>query len=461
MTPSHGASQGYDTYKYINRVTDRNGHRTDFTNDSITGNLLQVQFPLTGGDTPGQGNTRPTVAYTYANKYYLNTIQGENGQITTITRNANNNRVTRIDYPDGGYETFSYDPAHFSQISTHRMKTGGTETFAYDGQHRLQNYSDPYHDNTSNPSNTYYYGALDRVSRIADALNHSINFDYNDRGQVTVTTLPWINGVRYTISNLYNSDGTLQSRTDELGHRTSYEYDDYRRLKTVTPPVRGAGDNGTYTTHFYYGANPWDSVNDYKLTDRKVTYVVPPSTGARKIKAVYDDNRRKTLVTLAPGTLGEANTSYIYDNVGNVTWITSPGGHWINTAYDERNRPSSISDLGRVANFTYDTAGRRKTISRPNGQLITYNAFDAMNRVTQYTTTQTPDPDAVTVLSYYTTADGTNAPVGLLKTMKDPRLMALNSTEYYKYEYDLVGRKAKITYPRPQANGSQTDERWS
>ena len=121
------------------------------------------------------------------------------------------------------------------------MKTGGTETFAYDGLHRLQYYSDPYHNNPSNPSITYFYDGLDRISGIVDALNHSTNFDYNDRGQVTVTTLPWINGVRYTISNLYNPDGTLQRRTDELGHFTSYTYDDYRRLKSVTPPVRGYG----------------------------------------------------------------------------------------------------------------------------------------------------------------------------------------------------------------------------
>ena len=461
MTPSHSTSQSYDAYKYINRVTDRNGHRTDFINDIITGNLLQVQFPLTPGDTPGQGNTRPSISYTYTNNYYLNSIQGENGRITTITRNANNNRITRVDFPDGGYETFSYDAAHFYQISTHRMKTGGTETFAYDGQHRLQYYSDPYHDNTSNPSYSYSYDMLHRLSGIADGLNHAINFDYNDRGQVTVTTLPWINGVRYTITNLYNSDGTLRNRTDELGHTTSYEYDDYRRLKTVTPPIRGSGDSGTYRTHFYYGANPWDGVNDYKLTDSKVTYLVPPSTGTRKIKAVYDDNRRKNLVTLAPGTVDEANTSYVYDNTGNVTWIASPSGHWINTVYDERNRPSSVNDNGRVTSFTYDTAGRRKAISRPNGQVITYDAFDVMNRVTQYTATQTPDPDAVTVLSYYTTADGANAPVGLLKTMKDPRLVALNSTEVCKYEYDLMGRNTKTTYPRPQANGLQTYEQYT
>ena len=215
--------------------------------------------------------------------------------MTRITRDPSTNRATRTDYPDGGYETFSYAAAHFYQLSSHRMKTGGTDTFAYDGRHRLQYYSDPYHNNTNNPSITYSYDGLHRVSRIADALNQSTNFDYNDRGQVTVTTLPWINGVRYTINNVYNpnGDGTLVSVTDQLNHTTSYEYDDYRRLKSVTPPVRGSGDTNSHPTHFYYGDNPWDGVNDYKFTDSNVTYVVPPSTGTKKIKTVYDDNRRK------------------------------------------------------------------------------------------------------------------------------------------------------------------------
>ena len=77
MTPSHTASQGYDNYKYINYVTDRNNHRTDYTNDPITGKVTQIQFPLTPGDTTGQGNTRPTVNYTYTNSYYLETVRDE------------------------------------------------------------------------------------------------------------------------------------------------------------------------------------------------------------------------------------------------------------------------------------------------------------------------------------------------------------------------------------------------
>src|SRR5262249_60633959 len=71
---NHSASQNYDGYRYINYVIDRNGHRTDFTNDIVTGNVLQVQFPLTPGDTPAQGNARPTINYTYTTNYYLHTI---------------------------------------------------------------------------------------------------------------------------------------------------------------------------------------------------------------------------------------------------------------------------------------------------------------------------------------------------------------------------------------------------
>jgi len=466
----HSALQHYDaTTKYIDYVVDRKGHQTDYTTNPLTGNVTLITYPLTQGDTPGQ-QTRPTVRFQYGwancpdpnnrdvnNPYHLYSIIDEGGHSTTFTRDAKK-RVTRIDYPDGGYQTFVYSASDFYQLSSHRMATGGSEAFAYDGHHRLQYYSDPYHNNANDPSITYYYDGLDRVSGVVDALNHSTNFDYNDRGQLTVTTLPWINGQRYTITNAYNPDGTLQSKIDELNHVTSYTYDDYHRLKSVTPPMRGSGDNGTYITSFYYGANPWDGISDYKLTDSNVTYVVLPS--GKKINSSYDDNRRKQSVTVGYGTADAAAKSYTYDAEGNVTWVTDPLSHWINTSYDERNRPSSINDYGRTTTITYDTAGRKKEIDRPNGQAITYDSFDAMNRVTQQTATQSPDPAAVTKYSYYTPADGANAPVGLLKTMQDPRLVRLNNGQTYAYAYDLTGRKTSVTYPKDGTNINRT-EQWN
>jgi RHS repeat-associated protein len=385
--------------------------------------------------------------------YYLCTATDEGGHITKYWRDTNH-RITRVDYPHGGYETFSYDPSHFYQLQSHRMVSGGTENWTYDSRHRKDTYRNP--DNASpsaSPSAQYYYDTLDRVSSVHDALNHATDYQYNDRGQLALTTLPWFNGTRYYISNIYNNDGTLQSTTDQLNHTTTYTYDDYRRLKSVTPPARGDG-TGSHTTSFYYGANPWDGVNDYKYIDSNVTYVVPPSTGTKKIHTGYDDNRRKSLVTLAPGTADEANSSYIYDAVGNVTWVTDPGTRWVITSYDERNRPSSINDYGRSTTFTYDTAGRRKTITRPNGQTITYDSFDEMNRITQQTATQTPEPNAVTKYTYYAPGEG---PVGLLHTMQDPHLVAMNSSGKYEYFYDSMGRKTWVYYPKDYTNAIRAE----
>jgi RHS repeat-associated protein len=461
------ASQTYDqTTKYIVAVMDRRGNTTDYTSNTLTGNVTQVQFPAATDVTPSPA-PRGTVSYTYGwaschdpnnrdanNPYFLCTATTEGGQITKFWRDGNK-RITKIEYPDGGYEQFIYNG--YGQVLTHRLKTGGTETFAYDGLYRLQYYSDAYHNNANNPSIQYFYEGHGWVNGIYDSLAHPTNWTYNNRAQVLVTTLPYDpfdNNTRHTITNAYNPDGTLQSVTNELNFITSYTYDDYRRLKSVTPPGRGDG-TGLHTSRFYYGVNAADSANDYKFTDSNVTWVVLPSN--KKTKNIYDNNRRKTSVTAGYGSGDDATTSYVFDAVGNLTTITNPLNHNNTTIdYDARNRPSAIHVLSQVTSLMYDTAGRKKKITRPNGQTITYDTFDAMNRVMQQTATQNPTQSAVTRYTYYTTADGATAPVGLLKTMKDPR----NTTDPYTYEYDLMGRKLKITYPADTANAHRT-EQWS
>ncbi len=448
----HQSTIAYDDKKYLNSYINFNRQETNYTNDPITGNVLQIKFPLTPEDTLNQ-SVRPTINYAYGgqqgcadpnnqNPYWVCTATAEAGNQTRFTRDQVTYRVTRIDYPDGGWETFTYNG--YGQVLTHRMTTGGTENWTYDPRHRVDTYRNPDSPSPSpSPSAKYYYDILDRVSSVHDALNHATDYQYNDRGQVELTTLPWFNGTRYTISNVYNNDGTLQRTTDQLNHSTSYTYDDYRRLKGVTPPARGDG-TGTHTTYLYYGANASDNVNDYKLTDSNVTYVVPPSSSFRKIKAVYDDNRRKTSVIVAPGTAEEATTSYTYDGAGNVTWVTNPLGHNnVHTLYDARNRPYSITVGGQTTTLTYDTAGRKKSITRANGQVVTNVSFDEMNRVTQVNATQTPTGTAITKYTYY-------AGSGLLNTMQDPRLVATQSSEQYEYRYDPMGRKIWVFYP---ANG--------
>ena len=458
---THQSTQGYDDKKYINQVINFNRVTTDYTNDPITGNVLQIQFPFTPEDTNGQGNTRPTLNYTYTDNYYLHTFEDEGHNTTTITRDGNN-RVTRIDYPDGGWETFSYDAGHFYQPQSHRMVTGGMENWTYDSRHRLDTYRNPDSPSPSpSPSAQYYYDTLDRVSSIHDALNHATDYQYNDRGQITLVTLPTdpVDSARHTIVYAYNpnGDGTLTSMTDQLNHVTSYTYDAYRRLRRVTPPMRGAGDNGVYTTNFYYDAN--GAADDYRFTDSNVTWIKLPSAPATKrIQAQYDDNRRRSSVTEAPGAPDEAITSFTYDSVGNVTWVSNPLGHNnVHTLYDARNRPYQITvGPGQTTNITYDTAGRRKEIDRPNGQVITYDTFDAMNRVTQQSATNTRVGFNQYIRSSYSYYP--SGPANLLNTFQNPHLFG--GSDQYTYSYDGMGRKTWLQYPLNSNNNHRT-EHWS
>jgi len=451
---NHSASQTYDAKNYINSVTDRNGHTTNYTSDPVTGSVTQIQYPFTQGDTPGQG-VRPTVNYSYVFDYYINSSQDEAGNTTLFFRDPSTHRITQINYPDAGYEQFTYNG--FGQVLTHRMTTGGTETFTYDTRGLKQTYRDPTNVGY-NPSLRYHYDGLDRVLAITDAFgsadpsgdpDHSTSFSYNDRGQVLVTTLPKdpvdVLNRRFTITNAYNPDGTLQSKTNELGFWASYTYDDYRRLKSVTPPGRGDG-TGARTTNIYYDTN--GSGDDYRYTESNVTWAVLPS--GKKTKIDYDDNRRMWHVTVGYGTGDDATTGYTYDNVGNVTDVSNPRNQTITTAYDERNRPSSITDaLNRTTSFSYDTGGRKKTVTRANNQTVSYDTYDAMNRLTQQTATSA----GTTKYSYYPGS-------GLLQSMQDPHLVDLNIGYQYAYEYDAVGRKKKVTYPPDSANVQRT-EQWS
>src|SRR5207245_6483299 len=136
------------------------------------------------------------------------TATDEGGHVTQFTRDTSH-RVTRIDYPDGGYETFSYNS--FGEVLTHQMTTGGLETFTYDGRGLKLTYRNPDTANTVNPTARYGYDTLDRVTDITDVLgtslgdgNHTTSFTYNGRGQVLVSTLPKdINNgnSRHTITN--------------------------------------------------------------------------------------------------------------------------------------------------------------------------------------------------------------------------------------------------------------------
>jgi RHS repeat-associated protein len=500
------ASQTYDGNGFVKTVTDfhsggtggggnggsTGGNTTTFQRDPFTSVITQITYPQTPTSCPSC--PAGTVKYAYVsptcsgsntcdsnnqdtnNEYFLFSATDEAGNTNYLIRDSNK-RVTQEKYADTGTESFTYNS--FGQVLTHRLATGGLETNTFDVRGLLTQYRDPYHLATADPQNSsvptsatptvlYTYDNLDRVATTTDALgsgasdlNHTTSFTYNSRGDITTTTLPVdpVDGRRHTVSKLVDPmTGTVTSVTDQLNHTTSFNYDDYRRVLTTTTPPRFSGDTMNHTSRVYYDAN--GTGNDYTHTDANVTYGVLPS--GKKSAATYDENKRKVSVTAAPGTSDAATTSFGYDLNGLLTSVVSPkeqsgqpfAGQSTTTTYDERHRPYSVQDpLGNVTSCTYDSGGRKKTVTRANGQVATFDLFDAMNRIKQQTAKQTPDPDAVTKYTYLAS--------GLLATMQDPHLVANNSSESYSYLYDLMGRKTQLTYPKPDAVTAATYEQWT
>ena len=94
-----------------------------------------------------------------------------------------------------------------------------------------------------------------RGSASGDA-NYTTTFQYNTRGQLTRLTHPDGSYIQYG----YNPNGTLAWSADErhpgastdANQRTSYGYDDYKRLLSVTTPLRAAGDPTLRVTNYNY-----------------------------------------------------------------------------------------------------------------------------------------------------------------------------------------------------------------
>ncbi len=371
----NSASQHYDAYKWIDWVRDRNGYTTNYTCDPVTGNVTDVQFPAAADVTPAP-DPRGTLHYTYQSDYYLSTSKDEAGNITTYNRDGNN-RISTILYPDNGWESFSYDSAHYYQLQSRRMATGGTENFTYynDGTHLRETYRNPDTASTQNPTTHYQYDQHDRVSDVTGPLgalgdpNATTSYTYNARGEVATTTFPfdsW-NNERHKITNAYNADGTLQSKTDYFNHAdhtTNYTYDDYRRLKSVTTPDRGDG-TGSHITSYFYDADGNRSSITYPGNAYSFTYTHNSRNQLNGIVGVatygYDLNGNLISRDLLP----RGGSSYTYDVLDRVNHIE----HSFYVPQDGPLQPTPTPRpppawMPATLDYGYDSVGNRKWTKR-------------------------------------------------------------------------------------------------
>ncbi len=346
----------------------------------------------------------------------------------------------------------------------------------------------------------YEYDAAGDLTRVIDAEGSATEFRYNRRHEL----IDVIDPRGLTVArNVYDDAGRLIESVDADGSRITYAHDIEGRTETITDRMGVAsrfvydaqGNILTETQDF--GSDPQHAnlttTYEYDAAGRNLTKTVyPEADPARPGELLYTETRYDTFDNVEyerdingnettytynqyqqvlTVTSGERVTAYEYDEQGNLTKVTAPGGivtrftpdarGHIEESVDPRQKPtrqdydpngfliSSTDVMGHTTTYVNDLYGRpvrtERTRTRPAWHddgagvdvLVTQTFYDDLGRVVR-----TIDPLGNETSTTY------NA-IGKQATVTD----AAGTTAY---AYDARGILICTTYP----DGSTTEARY-
>jgi RHS repeat-associated protein len=296
------------------------------------------------------------------------------------------------------------------------------------------------------------YDGNGNVLTKTDALGHTTTYTYDSANNVTSVSQPAGGSTTATTTSTYNSFGEVLTVTDPLGHTTTNAYDTHGNLTSVTSPAPN-GNTAASVTQFAY-----DTKGELtQITDPLGHITTMTYTPAGLIATITDAQNNVT--------------SYQYDAHGNRTRVTDALQHQTNFAYDAGDRLKTITyPDSTTTTFTYDSRGRRTSVTDQNGKTTTYTyddadrlikVTDAANNVTQYVydtednlTTITDANSHSTLFTYDAFGRITNAnfPSTFSETYAYDAISNLTSKTNRKgqtitYVYDALNRLTHKGYP--------------
>jgi RHS repeat-associated protein len=188
-----------------------------------------------------------------------------------------------------------------------------------------------------------------------------------------------------------NYNGNLRRTTDANGNVTAYSFDDYDRADRTTFA------DSTYEQNLLYDAagnvrqkrnragdivvSEYDALNritskshasfptvsfGYDLMSHQTS---ANQTGGQSVSWLFDKAGRVESTTAGTRTVG-----YLYDNSSNRRRVTWPDGFFVEYTYDDANRMDLVkeNDSQVLADYTWDTLSRPKSILRGNGDVSNF-----------------------------------------------------------------------------------------
>ncbi|MEQ8765564.1 MAG: DUF6531 domain-containing protein, partial [Planctomycetota bacterium] len=415
-------SYTYTTLNLIDTITDPVDRYTDHDYDA-QGNRVTTSYydASTSGTLVGQEvfaydttNEGVLTKYTDANgndtQYNYSTINSENAyrsaQIVLMAAGASDDITTSYAYdaygnvtaktdPLSHTTTMAYDAAqrltqrascscgpktkyHYDENSNLVSKetlydTSGGESYLttihqYDDFALLTKVIQEDYDGSNDLSTVYTYDVVDRQASVTDPLGNETTYTYDGRGLEITREIEGDSGTSaddITLLSAYDSNGNLTKSTDGRSLTTDYQYDKYdRRTKTLD-------HDDHYSTTSYDASGMAITSSSYNSSDTLLAQSV----------SAYDARRRRTKSSVYAKTAGGSaiptsgnylETTYAYDDQGNLTSLVGPGGEETATIYDKANRKVTMqedltSSTTVDTEYTYDKASRvTKTIYEEN-----------------------------------------------------------------------------------------------
>jgi RHS repeat-associated protein len=222
------------------------------------------------------------------------------------------------------------------------------------------------------------YTALHQPQTATDAAGETTTLTHNALGQVLTST----NAKNETTTVVYDADHRLQSVTAAMpGAVTSYTYDSYGRVRTVTQP-----DGYAVTTDYDVFDRPTQATYPCGTTDlfayERLDLAAQTDRLGRTTRYFYDPLRR-LMATRDPA--GRTITRQ-WCTCGSLDKIIDANGHATTWERDLQARVTREvrADGTTATQYVYEsTDNRLKTVTDPKGQVTTYtyNLDDSLQQV--------------------------------------------------------------------------------
>jgi YD repeat-containing protein len=422
----HQLSFTYDSLARLSTMTDPAGGSYLYQYDSNS-NLTSVTYP--DGKVRKYIYNEPANTVNVSMPFALTGIVDENNARYATFQYTYSGAAVTTQLASGALKyTLSY-PYSTQAIVTDPLGTNRTYNFTNSlGVMKSTGITKPAPSGSGTVSSSLTYDVNGNVSSITDFNGNRTTFTYDLTRNLELTRVEAAGSSNArTITTAWHANWRLPIQIAQPQRRTTYTYDANGNVltKSVQATSDATGTSGfnavllgtarvwTYTYNQYgqilTEKGPRTDVNDlttYAYDEQGNLASITNAAGHTTSYSNYDANGRVGRITdpnglitdftytlrgwLSSRTVGNENTSYIYDDAGLLKQVILPDNSTVSYSYDGAHRMIGVTDsLGNSINYALDAMGNRtgESVSDPGGLLsrkIT-RVYDALNRLKQQT----------------------------------------------------------------------------